>query len=73
MKTALPRFIIIAGTCLLFGCSSEEKPSDKLLSDYKKQQLDKAKQVEQQMHQRIDNLDQQLKTLEEKPEDEPLL
>ncbi|MHC9509701.1 hypothetical protein [Kangiella sp. M94] len=63
---------LILITITLTACSSEEKESDKLLSDYKKQQLDKAKQVEQEMQNRVDNLDQQLKeATENKEEDQP--
>ncbi|AUD78116.1 hypothetical protein CW740_02230 [Kangiella profundi] len=54
----------------LSACSNEEKESDKLLSDYKQQQLDKAKQVEQQMQKRVDNLDQELKEATENKEDD---
>ncbi len=63
---------LILITLTLTACSSEEKESDKLLSDYKEQQLDKAKQVEQEMQNRVDNLDQQLKeATENKEEDQP--
>lgn len=63
---------LILLTLTLTACSNEEKESDKLLSDYKKQQLDKAKQVKQEMQNRVDNLDQQLKeATENKEEDQP--
>lgn len=63
---------LILITLTLTACSNEEKESDKLLSDYKKHQLDKAKQVEQEMQKRVDNLDQQLKdATENKEEDQP--
>ncbi len=63
---------LILITLTLTACSNEEKESDKLLSDYKEQQLDKAKQVEQEMQKRVDNLDQQLKdSTENKEEDQP--
>ncbi|HEY9031662.1 MAG TPA: hypothetical protein VIM93_09905 [Kangiella sp.] len=56
----------------LTACSNEENESDKLLSDYKEQQLDKAKQVEEEMQKRVDNLDQQLKdATKNKEEDQP--
>lgn len=54
----------------LGACSNEEKESDKLLSDYKQKQLDKAKQVEQEMQKRVDNLDQQLQEATETKEDD---
>lgn len=63
---------LILITLALTACSNEEKESDKLLSDYKEQQLDKAKQVEQEMQKRVDNLDQQLKdATDNKDEDQP--
>lgn len=63
---------LILITLTLTACSNEEKESDKLLSDYKKQQLDKAAQVEQEIQNRVDNLDQQLKeATERKEEDQP--
>lgn len=69
MYKYLPLILI---TLTLTACSNEEKESDKLLSDYKEQQLDKAKQVEVEMQNRVDNLDQQLKdTTENKEEDQP--
>ncbi|MCW8857341.1 MAG: hypothetical protein OQJ95_08260 [Kangiella sp.] len=65
---------LILITLTLAACSNEEKESDKLLSDYKKQQLDKAKQVEQEVQKRVENLDQQLKEATEgEQEDQPNL
>jgi len=65
---------LILITLTLTACSNEEKESDKLLSDYKKQQLDKAKQVEQEVQKRVENLDQQLKEATEgEQEDQPNL
>ncbi|ACV25915.1 hypothetical protein [Kangiella koreensis] len=61
---------LILITLTLTACSNEEKESDKLLSDYKNQQLDKAKQVEEEMQKRVDNLDQQLKDATENKEDD---
>lgn len=54
----------------LGACSNEEKESDQLLSDYKQKQLDKAKQVEQEMQKRVNNLDQQLQEATETKEDD---
>lgn len=63
---------LILITLTLTACSNEEKESDKLLSDYREQQLDKAKQVEQEVQKRVDNLDQQLKdATDNKEEDQP--
>lgn len=59
---------------LLSACSSDQpKESDQLLVDYKNKQLEKAKQVEEQMNQRVEDLNTQLEQIEEdKPkEDEP--
>ncbi len=57
----------------LTACSNEEKESDKMLSEYKQKQLDKAKQVEQEMQKRVDNLEQQLQeATENKEDDQPL-
>ena len=54
----------------LGACSNEEKESDKLLSNYKQKQLDKAKQVEHEMQKRVDNIDQQLQEATENKEDD---
>ena len=62
--------LLIIITLSFTACSNEEKESDKMLSEYKQKQLDKAKQVEQQMQKRVDNLDQQLKEATEKNEDD---
>lgn len=65
---------IISGFVLVLlstGCSNEPKESDKLLSDYKKQQLEKAKKVEEEMNKRVDNLNNQLEQIEEKSKDDP--
>lgn len=63
---------LIIAILALSACSNEEKESDKLLSDYKNQQLDKAKQVEEEMQKRVNNLDQQLKdATENKDDDQP--
>lgn len=63
-----PLLLIIA---LLFiqSCSNEPKESDKLLSDYKKQQLDKAKKVEQEMNKRMENINKQLDETEKSKDD----
>ncbi len=58
-------------TLAITGCSDEPKESDKLLSDYKKQQLEKAQKVEDEMNKRIENLNKQLDELEEKKKDDP--
>ena len=63
-------FSILLIVVALSACSNEEKESDKLLSDYKNQQLDKARQVEEEMQKRVDNLDQQLKDATESQEDD---
>ena len=71
MKHLLVCFALILP---VIGCSDGEKESDKMLSEYKKQQLDKAKQVEQEMQNRVDNLEQQLQDAtkeEEEEEDQP--
>lgn len=62
--------LLILITLSITACSNEGKKSDKLLSDYKQQQLDKAKQVEQQMQKRVENLNQQLKDATESKEDD---
>lgn len=52
--------LAIAGLLLtLSGCNSEPEERTEL-SDYKNQQLDKAKAVEEEMQKRIDNIDKQL-------------
>ncbi len=56
---------------LLLSCTNEPKETDKLLSDYKKHQLERAKKVEQEMNQRLDNLNKQLDELEENTKDDP--
>lgn len=65
------KYLVLVTTLLLVSCSNEPKESDKLLVEYKKQQLDKAKKVEQEMNKRLDNIDQQLKELEEEKKDDP--
>lgn len=62
---------VLALLALVVGCSNEPKESDKLLSDYKKQQLDKAKKVENEMNKRTDNINKQLDQIEEKAKDDP--
>lgn len=62
--------LLIIAIISLQGCSNEPKESDKLLSDYKKQQLDKAKNVEKEMNKRMDNINKQLDETE-KPKDDP--
>lgn len=67
------KIILFASASLILlssGCSNEPKESDKLLSDYKKQQLDKAKNVEKEMNKRMDNINKQLDETE-KPKDDP--
>lgn len=44
---------------LLSACNSEPEERTEL-SDYKKQQLDKAKQIEEEMNKRVDNINKQL-------------
>ncbi len=73
MKTIPLASLLLTLLFMLSGCSSEPKESDKLLSDYKKQQLEKAKAVEKEMNKRVDNLNKQLDELEEKAKDEPQL
>ncbi|NVJ68160.1 MAG: hypothetical protein HWE16_16870 [Gammaproteobacteria bacterium] len=70
MKVSL-LFSSLTVVLALAGCSNEPKESDKLLSDYKKQQLEKAKQVEAEMNKRVDNINKQLDELEEKQKDDP--
>ncbi len=65
------KYLVLISSLLLVACSNEPKESDKLLSDYKKQHLDKAKQVEAEMNRRVDNLNKQLEAIEkEKKEKE---
>ena len=66
-----PKILIFATALTLAACSNEPKESDKLLSDYKNKQLDKAKQVEDEMKKRIDNLDKELQNLEQPKKDDP--
>ncbi|AOE50637.1 hypothetical protein [Kangiella sediminilitoris] len=51
--------IISLGALLISACDSQPEEQT-ALSDYKQQQLDKAKKVEQEMNKRIENIDQQL-------------
>lgn len=62
--------LLIIITLSFTACSNEEKESDKMLSEYKQKQLDKAKQVEQEMQKRVDNLEQQLQEASENKEDD---
>ncbi|WP_018625164.1 hypothetical protein [Kangiella aquimarina] len=62
--------LLIIITLSFTACSNEDKESDKMLSEYKQKQLDKAKQVEQEMQKRVDNLDQQLQEATENKEDD---
>lgn len=57
---------------LLSACSSEEKESDKILSNYKNRQLEKAEQVEDKLNERVDSLNQQIEksTTQGEPEDD---
>lgn len=55
----------------LWACSNEPKESDKLLTDYKKQHLDKAKKLEVEVNKRTENLNKQLEELEHKKKDDP--
>ncbi|WP_251358146.1 hypothetical protein [Kangiella sp. TOML190] len=74
MNDKLLLSVLAAWLMCLSGCSNEPKESDKLLSDYKKQQMQKAKEVEDLVNKRTENLDQQLKELQEqnkKKKDEP--
>ncbi|NVK21279.1 MAG: hypothetical protein HWD86_02060 [Kangiellaceae bacterium] len=69
MKTLVCLLCVLS----LLGCSSEEKESDKLLTNYKDHHLEKAKQAEQQINQRAENLEQQLKEATTNQEDDPQL
>lgn len=62
--------LLIIITLSFTACSNEEKESDKMLSEYKQKQLDKAKQIEQGMQKRVDNLEQQLQEATENKEDD---
>ncbi|MRX27590.1 hypothetical protein [Kangiella sp. HZ709] len=64
---------VLLSTVLLVvtACSNEPKESDKLISDYKKQQMQKAQQIEDEMNKRLDNLERQLEDIEKKKKDDP--
>lgn len=56
---------------LLAGCGSEKEDRTEL-SDYKKQQLDKAKAVEEEMNKRVDTINKQLEESSQKKDDDTL-
>lgn len=56
---------------LIIGCSNEPKKSDKVLTDYKNKQLEKAKKVEETMNKRVDLLNKELDELEKKKKSDP--
>ncbi len=68
---AIMKYLLTIILFTLTACSNEPKESDKLLSDYKKQQLQKAKQVEDEMNKRLDNLEKQLEDIDKKKKDDP--
>lgn len=71
MKRSIKILSILTVGVILSACSSDEpKPSDTLLSDYKEKQLEKAKEVEETMNKRVDEINKQLDT-QKKDEDEP--
>ena len=61
--------ILSATLLLLAGCGSEKEERTEL-SDYKQQQLDKAKAVEDEMNKRVDNINQQLDKNTQKKDDD---
>ncbi len=68
---AIMKYLLTIILFTLTACSNEPKESDTLLSDYKKQQLQKAKQVEDEMNKRLDNLEKQLEDIDKKKKDDP--
>ena len=65
----LPTLLLIGSFLLITGCSSEPEENTQL-SDYKKRQLDKAKEVEKEMNKRVDNINQQLEESTQKKDDD---
>ncbi|GAA4351019.1 hypothetical protein [Kangiella taiwanensis] len=56
---------------MLAGCGSEKEERTEL-SDYKQQQLDKAKAVEEEMNKRVDTINKQLEESSQKKDDDTL-
>lgn len=56
---------------MLAGCGSEKEERTEL-SDYKQQQLDKAKAVEEEMNKRVDTINKQLEEADSNKDDDTL-
>ncbi|GAA4362445.1 hypothetical protein [Kangiella marina] len=61
----------ISSVLLLSGCNAEPEERTEL-SDYKKQQLDKAKAVEDEMNKRVDTINKQLEEHSKESDDDTL-
>lgn len=60
---------LLTALLLLAGCNSEKEERTEL-SDYKQQQLDKAKAVEDEMNKRVDNINKQLEQQNQEKDDD---